>query len=223
MANNFEVFAQGSFAELIAYNGTTAQLHKWVFTLESGRLANVIGMVLWGYLFARADITGWLRQNPVRAAKVLSALVVLALIFFAIRSLPNPSLSTGLAQWIVTEVQTLWFNAAVTLVMVLAFVLAFQHTAARSLFNTLASSGHMSLTVYMLQAVVFVPCFYGFGLGWYQDIGQPASLLLALLTWPMIAWAAHWWMKRHYYGPCEWLWRAATYGTTSLPWRRPDF
>jgi uncharacterized protein len=80
----------------------------------------------------------------------------------------------------------------------------------------------MSLTVYVTQSLYGVPLFYGFGLGLYQGFGQVNALMLGLALWVMQMLIAHAWMKRYYYGPFEWAWRAATYMSTDVPWRREE-
>ncbi len=33
-------------------------------------------------------------------------------------------------------------------------------------------------------------------------------------------WSAHAWLRRYHYGPLEWVWRALTYWTHDIPFRR---
>jgi uncharacterized protein len=67
---------------------------------------------------------------------------------------------------------------------------------------------------------VFVPVYYGFGLGWHDDITQVQALLLGLAAFALQLLLAAWWVRRYRYGPLEWLWRAGTYMTTAIPFRR---
>ena len=84
----------------------------------------------------------------------------------------------------------------------------------------LAPCGRMSLTVYVSQSLYGVPMFYGFGLGLFQGFGQVNALALGLSLWALQMFIARVWMRRYHYGPLEWVWRAATYLSTDVPWRR---
>ena len=66
-----------------------------------------------------------------------------------------------------------------------------------------------------------MPIFYGFGLGLYDDIGQGTALALGVAAFALQAVLARLWLGRFLYGPLEWLWRAATRGTTRIAFRRP--
>jgi uncharacterized protein len=62
-----------------------------------------------------------------------------------------------------------------------------------------------------------VPFFYGYGLGMHDKISQLNALLLGMAFFTLQVVFAHCWLKRFHYGPLEWLWRAATYLTTDVP------
>lgn len=64
-----------------------------------------------------------------------------------------------------------------------------------------------SLSLYVLQSVVFVPVFYGFGLGWHDSIGQTNALLLGLLAWAVQMVIANLWLSHYRHAPLEALWR----------------
>src|SRR5690606_7677145 len=76
----------------------------------------------------------------------------------------------------------------------------------------LAPAGRMALTHYLLQAVVASSRFFGYGLGWWGQLGRGAKVLLALAIFALQVVASHWWLGRYRFGPMEWLWRWLTYG-----------
>jgi uncharacterized protein len=90
-------------------------------------------------------------------------------------------------------------------------VLLFQFSLTRRPLLWFAPAGKMTLTFYIAQSLVFVPFFYGFGLGAYEFIGQAPSLALGIVCWMVqmvIAWA---WLQKWRYGPLEWMWRRLTF------------
>ena len=84
----------------------------------------------------------------------------------------------------------------------------------------LAGPGRMTLTLYVGQSLLFVPFFYGFGLGLYGELSLGQSLAISLAAFAAQAVFARQWFRHFYYGPLEWLWRAATRTAWSVPFRR---
>lgn len=75
----------------------------------------------------------------------------------------------------------------------------------------LAPAGQMALTNYLLQSLICTGIFYGYGLGYFEQLSRawqvPFVVALFLLQ---VLWSQAW-MARFRMGPVEWLWRAATY------------
>ncbi len=76
----------------------------------------------------------------------------------------------------------------------------------------LAPAGRMALTNYLAQSVIGTLVFYGYGLGWFEQLPRAWQLPFVLVVFALqVAWS-RWWLERFRYGPAEWLWRAMTYG-----------
>ncbi|MFF0445785.1 DUF418 domain-containing protein [Streptomyces sp. NPDC004609] len=89
----------------------------------------------------------------------------------------------------------------------------------RAVVTALAPAGRMSLTNYLGQSLVCALLFTGYGaalVGRVAPIGV-AAIAVTLFTAQTVA--SRWWLKRHAYGPLEWLLRAWT--TLSVPPWRP--
>jgi uncharacterized protein len=88
----------------------------------------------------------------------------------------------------------------------------------------LRAVGRMAFTNYLGQSLLIVPICLAFGL--FDQITPTKGLELALGVMAVEIPFSVWWLKRHQYGPVEWLWRAATYGTKfaerSSPSGRPE-
>ena len=76
----------------------------------------------------------------------------------------------------------------------------------------LAAVGRMAFTNYLLQTVVCTTIFYGHGLGFFGSAERYQQLLIVFAVWALQLWLSPIWMRRHSYGPLEWLWRTLTYG-----------
>jgi uncharacterized protein len=80
------------------------------------------------------------------------------------------------------------------------------------LLAALAAAGQMALTNYLLQSLVSTTLFYGYGLGWYEQVNPAPRLLLVLAIFAAQVIFSVYWMRRFRFGPLEWMWRSLTYG-----------
>ena len=76
----------------------------------------------------------------------------------------------------------------------------------------LGSLGRMALSNYLLQSVICVFIFYGFGLGLYGQTDPTFGLMVTILILAAQIIISVWHLKRAQFGPLEWLWRTLTYG-----------
>ena len=73
----------------------------------------------------------------------------------------------------------------------------------------LVAVGRMALTAYLLQSLLAFGFFFGFAA--YGQLGFASSLLLVLAIWALITAFCVLWLRRHSFGPMEWMWRVVTY------------
>jgi uncharacterized protein len=86
-----------------------------------------------------------------------------------------------------------------------------QKAAWRRLLAFLAPVGRMALTNYLLQTVICVLIFYGYGFGQFGRVGATKATLLALVIFLFQILLSALWLKYFSYGPMEWIWRQLTY------------
>ncbi len=100
-----------------------------------------------------------------------------------------------------------------------AIIWATDRAGARKLLAWAAPIGRMAFTSYLMQSVIFGWLFYGYGLGLFGKLGVAAALAIGTGVYILqVAFSAYW-LQRYLYGPVEWLWRSAMYGTRQ-PLRR---
>ncbi len=75
----------------------------------------------------------------------------------------------------------------------------------------LAPVGRMALTNYLLQSIVCVTIFYGYGFGKFGTVGATTATLIALAMFGAQIILSTVWLKFFAYGPMEWIWRQLTY------------
>jgi uncharacterized protein len=213
-------------AELVAVlkaNLFDSQLTKWWFFIETGRLSLVLGLFLVGLMLGR----GGFFDSPERFVKPRRiALTVLAATALA-TYLAKPHLTAllpetpkpGMARVVAGNLLGGWFDLTVMGTYVLLIVEAYLGFAGKIL-RLLAPMGRMTLTFYVAQSLIWVPVFYGFGLGAWKTLPQGTALWLGLGFLVLQAVIAQLWFRRFAYGPLEWAWRAATYRTLAVPFLR---
>jgi uncharacterized protein len=97
--------------------------------------------------------------------------------------------------------------------------LLFQREAWRRRLSVLAPVGRMALTNYLLESVLGVALFYGYGMGWMNTFGSAAQFAVALALFSLQVVFSHLWLARFRFGPAEWVTRSLTYGRAQ-PMRR---
>ena len=89
-------------------------------------------------------------------------------------------------------------------------VIMLHSRTAFSRIRLLAPAGRMALTNYLMQSLICVTFFYGFGLGQWGLPRAQQVLFVVVVFAAQIAFS-WWWLTRFRYGPMEWLWRGFTY------------
>ncbi len=100
-------------------------------------------------------------------------------------------------------------SAAAGLLMCLGYLAWIVHARAR--LQWLAPVGRMALTHYIGQSLLATALFYGYGLGWFENVSRFWQLPLALGVFGAQLAISHAWLRHFRFGPLEWVWRALTY------------
>ncbi len=177
------------------------------------RLPKVLAMFLLGFYAYRKGIF----QNPSEHRALIRKVMIYGLILGLIGNLTMavltgsegafpPSLAgiggvigyafgvPALALGIVALITTLW-----------------QKKSWQKILEFLAPVGRMALTNYLLQSLICVFIFYGFGFGLYGKFDALYSTLIALMIFSVQIVLSAVWLKYFAYGPTEWIWRQLTY------------
>lgn len=77
--------------------------------------------------------------------------------------------------------------------------------------RALAAVGRMALTNYVLQSVFGLAVFHGFGLALWNELPRHQLYGVVLAEWLLAVAFSVYWLRRHRFGPLEWLWRRLTY------------
>lgn len=94
-----------------------------------------------------------------------------------------------------------------------------QSSVGRSVLSFLAPVGRMAMTNYLLQTMVCLTIFYGYGFGYFGKLTAWQVSSIAILIFAVQIVISSVWLKLFAYGPMEWIWRQLTY-KKRLPLRR---
>lgn len=90
---------------------------------------------------------------------------------------------------------------------------ALEVPALARVLGVLAPAGRMALTLYLMQSLVCTWLVSGYGLGQADALSRAWHPLFVLALVGLQVAFAHAWFAHFRFGPMEWLWRWATYGT----------
>jgi uncharacterized protein len=211
-----DAYASGSFLDVLRVNAWEGQLGKWSFMTNSGRLWNIVGLSVLGFVLGRVAFFVEPERYKSTHRNAFIVLLVLAILLLAFKS----KLTAAFGGDIAGPVFDSYTNISLMLLTVMGLVLLYRSDTVARALRLLAPCGRMTLSIYVFQSLLLVPFFYGFGAGAYAWIGQPLSAALGAALWCIQVWLAHLWFRDRHYGPLEWVWRSATFLRTDIPFRK---
>lgn len=212
-------------------NGTLAQawwrnlqLAAWLKLSNWALLFFVLGRFLLGYWAGRRSLL----QQPQAHLPLLRSLaaggLLLGAAFLWIDAAADalkqawPALRGGVPGYLL-RVSYRVAPLALGIAAAASFALLYLRPWAERVLRVFVPAGRMALSNYLMQSVICVPLFAGFGLGIGPLHGLWPVLLVAAVVFPLQLWASACWLRSHRFGPVEWLWRSASEGQW-LPLRR---
>ena len=106
----------------------------------------------------------------------------------------------------------MWFELSLMVFFSSAVCWGFLKLSRTSVFAAFRCVGRMTLTNYLVQNVVALLLFSGFGFGLLHRRSYSFSITAAIAVFGFQVWFSHWWLANYRWGPVEWLWRSLTYG-----------
>ncbi len=219
-AQAVEAFTDGHYGQIVVAN-----LWQAAF-VQAGQLFAIpwiLGLFLFGFAVGRsgmiADLAGHRRRLRGAAAIGLGLGLPLNLVLGMVGPLATGgALGAGDVDGVLA--------AATVAELVGAPLLAVGYLAAIALLalrvgvpGPLAAVGRMALSAYLLQSVLALVVFAGFGL--YDQLTPASGLLVVAGIWAVLLIACPLWLRAFRFGPVEWLWRSLSYARRQ-PMRRSE-
>ncbi|OIJ16275.1 hypothetical protein BKP35_01380 [Anaerobacillus arseniciselenatis] len=205
------VFQNGNFSEILAFRLTEEIpliLPNFIITIPMVLFIFLIGLYVGkkGVLMNISGHLGWIRKvwkkSFIYGAVLTFVYVILkAELFIVPFYLHEASL----------EVLSLISGLVVSFFYISSITLLCQQRQWKVRLKFLAPVGQMALTNYLLQTVICLMLFYGYGLGLYGKVAPEVGILITFVIFTAQVFLSKFWMARYKYGPLEHVWRAFTY------------
>jgi uncharacterized protein len=210
----YQLVKHGSYLDIAKTNIGELQA-KVDFQLWSGRVFITLGCFLLGMYAGRKRLFYNLSENRSFFKKlfkysgftILSLVVAAALTFLSLQGKSNPPAPVLVWMYFLYYIST----AAFTFFYIAGVTLLLQRPNWQGVLTTLAPIGRMGLTNYILQSLIGVLIFYGYGLGLLGEVQPYVAFLLTFPIFFLQVIFSKWWLSQFKYGPLEWLWRSLTY------------
>ena len=208
----FQTFCNGSFFDVLKHNSASGFITVVKWTVASARVYQLFGLFVVGMILGRIGFFEKSAENKRPLWIMLSGGVIGMIVFQLIsRFLPVIIEMNDTQKSLIIELAGIFTNLSILTIWISGFMLLYYRFEKAGIFTALSQYGRMSLTSYVMQPLIGVPLFYGYGLALYQYLGNTLSFLYAALFWVFQIWFCQVWFKKYKYGPLEWFWRALTF------------
>ena len=190
---------------------------RYGYLVFSYRMFKVLGIICLGYVLGRHQFFARFEQYQAKIRKVciwglvLGIPLNIGMAYFAIYAMEEYQ---GM------QIEGLFYSLTYALGVVplsLAYVglmlFAFKTPWGKRIGQRLQPVGQMALTNYVSQTLVGIYVFTGVGAGLLHQVGPVFCLVLGLLFFGVQMVISAIWLKYFHFGPLEWLWRSASYGS----------
>ena len=208
-AEEIKIFTTGTYLEAVAWHGRRF-LEKAAG--DAGFAVVLVSMFLLGAWFVRSGVMedsashlAFFRKLALYGLPVGIGLGLLSG-FIAMSHTPGDRYDG----WGIARGLVMLGNLPACLGYVGLVVTMLHSRTAWSRIRVLAPLGRMALTTYLMQSLICMSFFYGFGLG-HWGLPRAQQVVFVVVVYAAQIGFSHWWLARFRYGPMEWLWRGFTY------------
>jgi uncharacterized protein len=190
-------------------------LYRYSSLLNTNRIPKVLGMFLFGFYVGRKMIYANLEQYKQLLKKVMLWGFVIGIPFsFAMAYFEGDGKKIYESAWGLADTVSYAFGVVpLSLAYVASICMLWMKVNEISRLNVFAPVGRMALTNYIMQTILAIIIFYGFGFGLGQKFGLVYLFPIAIIIYIIQVIYSHIWLRYFQYGPLEWIWRQLTYGS----------
>jgi uncharacterized protein len=210
---NIQTVGQGSYWQITTEYNLLYIVGRYVGLVMQMRLPKILAMFLLGlYAYRRGvfhDPSG--HASVIRKVLIYGILLGLVGNVIMAASSGNEAAFPPSVEGLIGVFGYSFGVPALALGIIAAVTTLWQKPAWRRLLAVLAPVGRMALTNYLMQTVICITIFYGYGFGQFGKYGAARATLIALTVFVVQIVLSAVWLKFFAYGPMEWIWRQLTY------------
>lgn len=217
-----ELVSHGSYVEIIRdYNARDYIIGRYLGLIFQMRLPKILAMFLLGMYAYRIGVF----QNPPQHRVLIRRVLIYGLSIGVIGNILMAWLAGNEAAFPPSAGGALGvigygFGVPALALGITALILTiWQSDPGQRVLSFLAPAGRMALTNYLMQTVICLAIFYGFGFGLFGHFYALQATLIALAIFAAQIVISSVWLRFFRFGPMEWIWRQLTY-RQRLPLRK---
>ncbi|MFS0671591.1 DUF418 domain-containing protein [Ornithinibacillus sp. 179-J 7C1 HS] len=116
---------------------------------------------------------------------------------------------SGVKQLYIIQVLTSISSIPLCLFYITALTILLRRNKWQQRLRSLGFTGQMALTNYLMQTIISIGIFVGFG--WYGKVNLVTGTIICFIIFAVQMIISTFWLKKFRFGPFEWLWRSITY------------
>jgi len=206
-AQSTVVYAHGTFSQILDLRRHEA--FHFTMPLLLGVLPQTLSLMLLGIATWRFGIL----RRPEGHRRLLGALFGAGIAIGALcTSLIFWSASSGKSLPLRSEIVDAFSSLPLALGLTAGLTLWIGDHKKGRFGGLIAAAGQMALTNYLTQSMVFSLIFYQFGLGLIGQLSPSSAAVIGIAFFGLQITGSRMWLRKHRFGPAEWLWRSLTYG-----------
>lgn len=205
--------AQGGYFQIFTDYNLKYIAGRYAGLFFEMRWTKLLAMFLLGFYAYRRQIFQNLSAHRVFIRRVLAYGLILGIVGNAVlaytMSIAPPFIPSAIG--IAGTIGYVVGVPSLALAYIAAIALLWQKDVWQKILRILAPVGQMALTNYIMQSVICVILFYGFGFGLYGSFYAAKATLTAFAIFIFQIIFSTIWLKFFTHGPLEWIWRQLTY------------
>ena len=203
----YQLILDGEYRALVRSNATIGLQNKVNFLKFSGRGWVIPGLFLLGLWIGRKGLHEKLDDLPLKRIVIWALLIGLPLM--AVNYLSRQHAGNDLLSYLGFAALHA-SNVFIPLAYIGTVLLLINMEGPGRFMNRLVPVGRMGLSVYVMQSLMGVFIFYGYGFNQLLSMSGTLSLGVGVLIFASLTGFSHWWFRRYKFGPLEWIWRSGT-------------
>lgn len=218
------ILSRGSFLQILEFNVRGLMPFRYVGLLMEMRLPKILAMFLLGVYAYRRGLFNNISAHKEYVRRVMLWGLVLGIsgnaLLAILMQIDGHSTTPSLLGFAATVAYAFGVPSMALFYIALIVTLWQTRETWRGLLSHLVPVGRMALTNYLLQTLISVSIFYGYGAGQFGKHGVASATVIAFIIFLLQIPASAMWLSYFSYGPMEWIWRQLTY-RQRLPILRP--